>query len=141
MLDSEGQGGDQHQSPADASEANSSSAEAPDSAALRAEVRRVIEAKIDLLPNAFRTVFVLRALEEMSSEETATCLDIPEATVRTRFFRAKSLLRESLSREIDTVMEDAFSFAGERCDRIVEAVTKRIPELASFQPKSLDPNP
>jgi RNA polymerase sigma-70 factor (ECF subfamily) len=84
-------------------------------------------------------VFVLRALEEMSAEETAACLDIPESTVRTRFFRAKGLLRESLSREFDTVMEDAFSFAGERCDRIVEGVTNKIPELVISHAESTDP--
>ncbi len=73
----------------------------PEEETLRAEARRIMEAKIDALPESFRTVFVLRALEELSVEETATVLSIPEATVRTRFFRARSLLRESLSREMD----------------------------------------
>ncbi len=54
---------------------------------------------------------------------------IPEATVRTRFFRAKGLLREALSREIDFAFEDAFSFARERCDRIVAAVLARWRKL------------
>jgi RNA polymerase sigma-70 factor (ECF subfamily) len=98
----------------------------PESAAMRAQTRRLLEHKIDQLPPAFRTVFVLRALEEMSVEETALCLGVPEATVRTRFFRARSMLRESLAREIDTVFEDAFAFAGDRCDRIVSAVLERI---------------
>jgi RNA polymerase sigma-70 factor (ECF subfamily) len=62
----------------------------------------------------------------MTVEETAHCLGIPEATVRTRFFRARSLLREALSREIDFAFEDAFSFAGERCDRIVAGVLARL---------------
>jgi predicted RNA polymerase sigma factor len=66
---------------------------------MRAELRRLIEPRIDRLPEAFRTVFVLRAVEELSVEEVATALELPEATVRTRFFRACSLLRESLSRE------------------------------------------
>ncbi|MEO8407739.1 MAG: RNA polymerase sigma factor, partial [Oxalobacteraceae bacterium] len=83
----------------DATEANMTSdvAESPERAAMRAQMRHLLEKKIDALPDAFRTVFVLRALEEMSGEEVAACLDIPEATVRTRFFRARSLLRESLS--------------------------------------------
>jgi RNA polymerase sigma-70 factor, ECF subfamily len=46
--------------------------------------------------------------------------------VRTRFFRARSLLRESLSRDIDFALEDAFSFAGKRCDSIVANVLARI---------------
>ncbi len=94
----------------------------PEEETLRAEARRIMEAKIDALPESFRTVFVLRALEELSVEETATVLSIPEATVRTRFFRARSLLRESLSREMDMALDDAFHFAGERCDRITERV-------------------
>lgn len=100
--------------------------EGPEAAAMRAQTRRLLEHKIDQLPTAFRTVFILRALEEMSVEETAACVGITEATVRTRFFRAKSLLRESLAREIDTVFEDAFAFAGDRCDRIVSAVLERV---------------
>jgi len=103
-----------------------SKSERPEHAAFRAETRRLIEAKLDELPDAFRTVFVLRAIEEFSVEETSAALDIPEATVRTRFFRAKSLLREALSREIDLAHGDAFAFAGARCDRIVANVMARL---------------
>ncbi len=92
----------------------------------RAEVRRMIERNIDKLPDAFRSVFVLRALEELTVEETAACLDIPAATVRSRFFRARGQLREALARDIDISMDEAFSFAGERCDRIVAAVLARL---------------
>lgn len=106
-----------------------SKSERPEHAALRAQTRRLIEARIDKLPDAFRTVFVLRAIEEFSVEETAAALDIPEATVRTRFFRAKSLLREALSKEIDLAHGDAFSFAGARCDRIVARVLARLKDL------------
>jgi RNA polymerase sigma-70 factor (ECF subfamily) len=104
------------------------SPEQPESSALRAETRRLIEDKINRLPDAFRTVFVLRAVEEMSVEETAVCLGIPEATVRTRYFRAKGLLREALAREIDFTLGEAFSFAGDRCDRIVAGVLRRLSE-------------
>lgn len=100
--------------------------ERPEQSAVRAETRRLLEKKIDELPDAFRTVFVLRAVEDMTSEETAHALGIPEATVRTRFFRARGLLREALAREIDFAIEDAFSFAGARCDRIVAGVLARI---------------
>ena len=100
--------------------------EQPDQGAQRAQTRRLLEKRIDALPDAFRAVFVLRALEEMSVEETAVALGIPEATVRSRFFRARSLLREALAREIDTALENAFSFAGERCDRIVAGVLARL---------------
>lgn len=98
----------------------------PHQRAERSQVRRLLEAKIDALPDGFRAVFVLRALEELTVEETAAALGIPEATVRSRFFRARSQLREALSREIDLAFDDAFGFAGERCDRIVSRVLARI---------------
>ena len=108
--------------------------EQPEEAALRGEARRLIEAKIDSLPDAFRTVFMLRALEEMSVEETAACLNIPEATVRTRYFRARGMLREALSREIDHGLEAAFSFDGARCDRIVANTLARLQALIDAGP-------
>jgi RNA polymerase sigma-70 factor (ECF subfamily) len=98
----------------------------PELAALRAQTRRLIETGIDKLPAAFRTVFMLRAVEELTVEETATTLNIPEATVRTRYFRARAMLREALAREIDFAIEDAFRFDGARCDRIVDAVRRRL---------------
>jgi len=96
--------------------------ESPELAAMRAQARRIVERRIDALPEAFRTVFVLRVVEEMTVEETASALGVPDATVRTRLFRARSLLRESLARELDMAIEDAFGFAGERCARITEKV-------------------
>lgn len=98
----------------------------PEQAMARVETRRLIEAKIDLLPDVFRTVFVLRAVEEMTVEEAAQCLDILPATVRTRYFRARALLRKALAKDIGHGIEDAFAFAGERCDRIVAGVLARI---------------
>jgi RNA polymerase sigma-70 factor (ECF subfamily) len=62
----------------------------------------------------------------MSVEETAEALGIPAATVRTRLFRARGLLREGLASKIDLATEEAFGFAGERCDRIVARVLERI---------------
>jgi RNA polymerase sigma-70 factor (ECF subfamily) len=100
--------------------------ERPDHATLRGEMRRLIEERIDALPDAYRVVFMLRAVEELSVEDTAQSLGIPEATVRTRFFRARSLLRESLARDVDRAYGDAFGFAGERCDRIVANVMARL---------------
>ncbi|CAM8754464.1 RNA polymerase sigma factor [Burkholderia pseudomallei] len=98
----------------------------PDHALMRTELRALLERKLDALPEAFRLVFVLRCVEELSVEETAQCLGIPEATVRSRHFRAKRLLRESLAREIDSAGRDVFSFAGRRCDRIVRGVLARL---------------
>ena len=93
---------------------------------MRAQMRQLLEQSIDQLPEAFRTVFMLRAVEEMSGEEVAACLDIPEATVRSRYFRARGLLRASLAQRVDVALEDAFAFDGERCDRIVAGVLARL---------------
>jgi RNA polymerase sigma-70 factor (ECF subfamily) len=109
----------------------------PEDAAMRAQTRRLVEATIDNLPDTYRAVFVLRALDEMSVEETAQCLSIPAATVRSRFFRARALLRAALSTHIDVALEDAFSFAGERCDRIVEGDISRLQDPNS----DMDPTP
>jgi len=98
----------------------------PESSAHRAEVRKLLEERIDALPGAYRAVFMLRAVEEYSVEETANILQIPEPTVRSRFFRARSLLREGLASEVDLACEDAFGFAGDRCDRIVARVMQRL---------------
>ncbi|HJV00387.1 MAG TPA: RNA polymerase sigma factor [Burkholderiaceae bacterium] len=98
----------------------------PEDAAMRTQMRQLLEQSIDQLPEAFRTVFMLRAVEEMSGEEVAACLDIPEATVRSRYFRARSLLRAALAQRVDVALEDAFGFDGERCDRIVAGVLARL---------------
>jgi RNA polymerase sigma-70 factor (ECF subfamily) len=79
-------------------------------------------------------VFVLRALEELSVEETAASLGIPAATVRTRFFRARSLLRESLESDVDVALGGAFGFEGARCDRIVAAVLDRLRHSPATDP-------
>ena len=102
------------------------SAEPPITTALRTEMRKLLERRLDELPVAFRTVFMLREVEEMSVEETAAALNIPPATVRTRLFRARALLREALARDLDLAAGDVFGFAGSRCDRIVTAVLDRV---------------
>lgn len=99
----------------------------PESEAMRRQLGALIERRVDALPEAFRGVFVLRAFEELSVDEVSELLGVPEATVRTRYFRARGLLRESLAQELDGAFdEEAFAFAGARCDRIVAAVLARL---------------
>jgi len=98
----------------------------PEGALMRIQIRTLLERRLDALPRGFRTVFVLRSVEELSVEETAACLGIPEATVRSRHFRARSLLRESLAHDIDAAGRDVFDFGGARCDRIVAGVDARL---------------
>lgn len=97
----------------------------PEQALFRQQMRGLLEARIDHLPEVFRSVFVLRAVEEMSVEDVAQLLEIPEATVRSRFFRARSLLREGMAQDVDLAMHEVFAFDGERCNRIVAAVLAR----------------
>jgi RNA polymerase sigma-70 factor, ECF subfamily len=111
---------------ADDEVAHSLSPGTPEKTMLRAEMRRLIERKIDDLPEGYRTVFMLREVEDMTVDETATALGIPGATVRSRLFRAKARLRESLAQELDMATQDVFAFDGERCDRIVRAVLDRL---------------
>ena len=91
----------------------------------------MLERRIDELPVAFRMVFVLREVQDLTVEETAECLSIPAATVRTRTFRARAMLREALARDMDTATGDLFAFAGARCDRIVARVLARAAASAS----------
>lgn len=100
--------------------------ESPSAAAIRAETRRILERRIDELPSSFRAVFIMREVEDMSIDEIAECLSISPATVRTRLFRARALLRAALARDIDVATGDVFAFAGARCDRIVAFVLQRL---------------
>ena len=101
----------------------------PSNAALRGEIRRILEQRIDELPVAFRTVFIMRDVEDMTVQETAESLGIPPATVRTRLFRARALLRQALERDMDVAAVNVFGFAGERCDRIVALTLERVREI------------
>jgi RNA polymerase sigma factor (sigma-70 family) len=100
--------------------------ELPDRILGREEMRALLERKLDDVPRSFRVVFILRSVEELSVEETAQCLGIPEATVRSRHFRAKSLLRESLAQEIDLAERDLFEFGGTNCAGVIASVLARL---------------
>ena len=93
---------------------------------VRAQMRALLERKLDALPDDFRAAFVLRAVEELSVEEAAQALGIPEATVRSRHFRARGMLRESLAREVDLAEKDLYEFGGAHCDRVVARVMARL---------------
>lgn len=98
----------------------------PERLAVNSELRRLLEDAIDALPDDFRAVFVLRAVEGMSVSETAACLSIRPETVKTRFHRARRLLQDSLGARIDTLMPSTFAFGGQHCDRTVAVVLARL---------------
>jgi RNA polymerase sigma-70 factor, ECF subfamily len=90
------------------------------------QLRAVLERAIDALPDEFRTVFVLRAVEQMTGAETAACLEIPEETVKTRLHRARLRLQEVIVRSLDAHSTQAFEFHLTRCDRVVKGVLKQL---------------
>jgi RNA polymerase sigma-70 factor, ECF subfamily len=90
------------------------------------QLRAVLERAIDALPDDFRAVFVLRAVEQMSCAEAAVCLDIPEETVKTRLHRARLRLQEVVVQALDRSATRAFEFHLTRCDRVVKGVLDRL---------------
>jgi RNA polymerase sigma-70 factor (ECF subfamily) len=100
----------------------------------RSEIRLLLEHAVDELPVAFRTVFMLRAIEQLSTEEVALCLNIPPATVKTRFHRAKRRLREVLKDRLDNTLIDVFPFAGARCEKIADRVMDQLGFAAMKSP-------
>jgi RNA polymerase sigma-70 factor (ECF subfamily) len=103
----------------------------PEQEALGKQLRAVLAAAIDELPVGYRTVFVLRELEGLSTVDVAQSLRISEQAVKMRLHRARAALRASLYDRIDTAALPPFSFDGERCDRIVAAVLARLQSATS----------
>ena len=98
----------------------------PERLAASGELRRLLEAAVDALPAEFRTVFVLREVEGLSTAETAACLGLRPETVKTRLYRARRQLQERLTGEMLAVSTYLFEFQGRRCDRVVSRVLDRI---------------
>lgn len=94
----------------------------PESEAGREQVRRVIERAVDALPEPFRMVFILRDVQGLDIEETAALLEVNPATVKTRLFRARRLMRSEIARALSARFSDVFPFDGERCAGMAERV-------------------
>jgi RNA polymerase sigma factor (sigma-70 family) len=100
--------------------------ERPDESAHRQELRVLLQASIADLPPIYRSVFILRAVEELSVQETAFCLGVSEDVVKTRFLRARALLRERLAVRVESGLEQTFAFAGARCDAVLAHVMSEL---------------
>jgi RNA polymerase sigma-70 factor, ECF subfamily len=98
----------------------------PEQQAFTGELRHALEASLDALPETYRTVFVFREVEGLSTAETADCLEVSEDVVKTRLHRARALLREDLYQRAGLSARSVFSFDGGRCDRVVGAVLGRL---------------
>lgn len=98
----------------------------PDVTLAREQIRRLLEHAVAELPDPFRTVFVLREIEGLTSEETAAVLDLPVATVKTRLFRGRKRLQDALAPELGTALSGAFPFAGSDCAAMAERVMSEL---------------
>lgn len=98
----------------------------PEKTMAQREIQQVVEHAIDDLPEIFRIVFITRVIEGMNVEETAELLGLKPETVKTRLHRARTMLRDNVEKKIGPVVMEAFPFAGKRCERLTDAVLKRL---------------
>jgi RNA polymerase sigma-70 factor (ECF subfamily) len=98
----------------------------PERQSAHRELAQLLEQAIDALPEPFRAVYVLREVEGLSTNDTASCLELEAATVKTRLHRARALLRERLACELDAAALQAFPFGAAHCDRLVALVLGRL---------------
>lgn len=98
----------------------------PERAMAQREICQLLERAIDELPQEFRTVLVARVIEGMSIEETADLLGLRTETVKTRLHRARRLLKAALADNINPLFSNTFPFDGWRCERLTNAVVKRL---------------
>jgi RNA polymerase sigma-70 factor (ECF subfamily) len=104
----------------------SSTTDNPEQQAFQGEMRQVLRSAVDRLPSAYRAVFMLRKVEQMSTAETAECLNLSEEAVKTRLHRSRSLLQQDLENQFGPATAESYSFMGHRCDRTVAAVMQRL---------------
>jgi RNA polymerase sigma-70 factor, ECF subfamily len=105
----------------------------PEQAAARSQIRKILERAIDDLPPAFRTVLIMRDVEEASVDETANVLGIKPETVRTRLHRARRILRDRLGEQFAAVLKDVFPFERPRCDALVRKLMLEISSIGKPQ--------
>lgn len=105
---------------------STTSGASPEQQTSDAEMRGILETAVSALPEDFRAVFVLRAVEGMSGAEVAECLGIGEETVKTRLFRARGRLQEMLLASVEPALPSLYAFHLSRCDRVVAGVLRRI---------------
>lgn len=96
--------------------------ESPEALAARNQLRRQLEDAVDLLPPLYRSVFILRAVEGLSVEETAQALRVSGDVVKTRYLRARGQLRAALGAGSQDVLPQVHEFLGQRCDDTVRQV-------------------
>jgi RNA polymerase sigma-70 factor (ECF subfamily) len=111
-------------------EAVKSSDSNPEQQTLRRGTVSLLEQAVDALPDIYRCVFVLRETENMSTNETANCLDLTEETLKVRLLRARQMLRKEFYTRAAATSSEAFRFLGTRCDQVVRRVFRSPFEIA-----------
>lgn len=101
-------------------------APSPEQEAAQRQMRRRLEEAVDALTPIYRSVFLLRAVEGLSVEDTAQALQVSRDVVKTRFLRARAQLRERLRPEDESQAPTLHAFAGQRCDEVVARVLSRL---------------
>jgi RNA polymerase sigma-70 factor (ECF subfamily) len=104
----------------------------PEQRASNSQLRSLLEEAVETLPDQYRTVFMLRDVEEMSTTEAADVLEISEQNVKVRLHRARALLRKNLYARAGMESKEAFNFHAVRCDRVVKNVFDRIGKQQSI---------
>src|SRR3546814_7994535 len=84
----------------------------PEAAVACGQIRQILEDAIARLPAPFRTVFVLREIEDLDVADVAEALGIPASTVKTRHLRARRRLQQELAPELKSALSGTFPFAG-----------------------------
>lgn len=98
----------------------------PEQSSARAELGQLLEEAVLGLPEQYRTVVMLRDIEELSTAETAAALELSEENVKVRLHRGHAMVRGWLFDRVGAKAKDAFPFMGVRCDRVVRGVFERI---------------
>jgi RNA polymerase sigma-70 factor (ECF subfamily) len=101
----------------------------PEHATARSQIREILERAIDDLPPAFRTVLIMRDVEEATVDETAKALGVKSETVRTRLHRARRMLRDRLGEQFAAVLKDVFPFERPRCDALVRKLLLEVSSI------------
>jgi len=103
-----------------------SKAQDPEERTADRELGRMMEKAVDELPDLYRSVFVLREIEGMSTADAAFALGTSEEVVKVRLHRARLALRDRLYERVGSAAQGAFPFLGWRCDRMVANVLGKI---------------
>jgi RNA polymerase sigma-70 factor (ECF subfamily) len=101
----------------------------PEQRASMLELGQLLEEAVLELPGQYRSVIMLRDVEELSTAETAAALELTEENVKIRLHRGRAMMRDRLYARVGAQGKAAFPFMGSRCDQVVRGVLSRLHEM------------